>query len=408
MTKEKQPSKYSGNELKYIKKVLKSENLSATGGNWNKVLEEKFARKFKATYAITSNSATSALNSCLVAAGVGMGDEVISPALTVVMNAMVTFHANAVPIFADIEADTFNIDPHDIERKITPKTKAIFIVGLYGLSPDMDPIMALAKKHNLTVIEDNAQNFLGLYKGRLTGTIGHMACYSFESSKHMSVGEGGITITNNKQLAERIRKCGGIGYKHLEAGEGRVKLNKDDFQDPNYKRHDSVGWNYRMPEVCAAIAVAQLERLDQIVRRRQQIAGYYKEAIRGCSWMIPQRVPKGYTSAYWSYAVKYEGEELLGVPWKKFYRKYREMGGDGFYAAWSIPYFEPVIANRAFCRKGTPYTEHNNKYLQGICPIAESIQPKMMQFKTNYRDLGLAKKKARALAKTIKYFETKI
>lgn len=401
--------KFTGNEIKYVTEVLESEMKSATGGSWNNRLEKMFAKKFNAKYAVAQNSGTSALHSCLSAAGVGPGDEVISPAITVIMNTLATLYQNAVPVYVDIDPETFNIDPKDIEKKITPRTKAIFTVSLYGLSPDMDPIMEIAKKHNLVVIEDNAQCFLGYYKGRVAGSIGHMSIFSFENSKHISVGEGGIIITSDETLAERARKCGGIGFKNLQAEEGRVKLNEEVFQDPAYKRHDYLGWNYRLTEVCAAIAVAQLERLEEIVEKRKQIAQMYDLAIKGCPWLIPQKIPAGYIHSYWTYAIKYEGEIAIGVSWKDFYKTYKEMGGDGFYAAWSLPYLEPIIANGNYYGKGSHYTgpkfEYLNQYKIGSCPIAESIQPKIMQFKTNYRDISLAEQKIESLKKTIEKFK---
>lgn len=407
MPKSKKIGKYIGNELKYVKEVLASDMKSAVGGGWNNRLEKMFTKKLGVKYAIACNSGTSALHACLSAAGVGLGDEVISPAITVIMNTLATLYQNAVPVYADINPETLNIDPKDIERKITPKTKAIMTVSLYGLPPDMDPIMKLAKKNNLVVIEDNAECYLSKYKGRLAGSIGHMSIFSFENSKHISVGEGGIIVTNDEKLAERARKCAGIGYKNLRAEEGRVKLNEEIFQDPNYKRHDYLGWNYRLPEINAAIAVAQLERLEEIVGLRIKIAKLYEEAIRGCNWMIPQKTPEGYTHSYWTYAVRYEGEEKVGVSWKDFYRAYKENGGDGFYAAWSVPYFEPVVYDGKYYAKGSHYTGPRFKYEKGYCPVAESIQPKIMQFKANYRDLDLARSKAEALKKTIEKFEKK-
>jgi len=400
-----QPSKYSGNELKYVKKVLESDMKSATGGSWNKRLETMFAEKFGVEYAVAHNSGTSALHSCLAAAGIGPGDEVVSPALTVIMNTFATLYQNAVPVYADIDPETFNIDPEDLERKITPKTKAIFTVSLYGLTPDMGRIMQIAQKYNLIVIEDNAQCFLGYFKGRLAGSIGHMSIFSFENSKHISVGEGGIVITNDENLAQRIRKFAGIGYKNLMAEEGRVKLNEEIFQDPDYKRHDTLGFNYRMPEICAAIATGQLENLDEIVEKRQKVAEYYQQAIGDCDWLIPQKVPEGYVHSYWAYTVKYEDQNTIGVSWKEFYHTFKEMGGDGFYAAWSIPYLEPVIADGNLQAKGSPYAGPQFNYQQGLCPAAEAIQPKLMQFKTSYRDLKLAETKAHALRKTIQMFE---
>jgi len=398
------PSKYLGNELDYLKKVLQSENWSATAGSWNKMLERKFAEKFGAKYAVALNSGTSTLHAALEAAGVEAADEVISPALTVIMDTTATIHANAVPVYADIDPENFTIDPADIERKISPRTKAIITVSVYGLPPDMDPIMEIAERYNLAVIEDNAQCFLSKYKEKLTGTIGHMASYSFENTKHISCGEGGIVITNNEAYAEMVRKIGGHGFKNLRAQEGRIRLNQDVFQNPHYKRHDEIGWNYRMPEFNAAIALAQLERIDELVEMRMKSAELFLEAISECNYLIPQKVPEGYTNSYYTLGVIYEGKEGIGVSWEDFRKEYIKAGGDGIYGAWSVPYLEPVISERKFVRR-CPYVYENVKYDKGMCPIAESIQPKLMQFKTNYRDLELAEEKSQALRKTIKKFQ---
>ncbi|MGA9754698.1 MAG: DegT/DnrJ/EryC1/StrS family aminotransferase, partial [Desulfobaccales bacterium] len=141
MTDITNPIKYLGNELKYIKKVLEGESWSATGGSWTIALERAFAKKIGTKYAVAFNSGTSTLHAALEAVGVGAGDEVISPAITVIMDTTATMHANAVPVFADVNPKTFTMDPEDLARKITPKTKAIITVAIYGLSPDMDPIM---------------------------------------------------------------------------------------------------------------------------------------------------------------------------------------------------------------------------------------------------------------------------
>ena len=400
----KRTGKFIGNELKYVKEVLESEMKSATSGSWNNKLEKKFAEKFGVKYAIACNSGTSGLHACLSACGVGPGDEVISPALTVIMDTLVILYQNAIPIYADVDPKTFNIDPKDIEKKITKKTKAIITVSLYGLSPDMDPIMEIAKKHNLFVIEDNAQCVLGTYKGRVAGSIGHMSVFSFENSKHISVGEGGMIITNDEMLAERARKCAGIGYKNLKAEEGRVRLDEDVFQNPHYKRINYLGWNYRMPEINAAIGFAQIERLDELVNKRIQIAKMYKEAIKGCDWMIPQFVPDGYTNSYYTYSILYKGDDAKGVSWEDFYKTYKEKGGDGFYGACSIPYLEPLMSDGNYYGKGSHYTGPKTNYKKGLCLIAEQLQPKLMQFKTNYRDLDLAETKTEILRKTIEQF----
>lgn len=400
------PSKYLGNELDYLKKVLDGESWSATGGNWTQSLEREFAKRFGAKYAVAFNSGTSTLHAALIAAGVEPGDEVISPALTVIMDTTATFHANAVPVYADINPDTFNIDPVDIARKITSKTKAVIPVSIYGLPPDMDPIMELAKKHNLVVIEDNAQSVLTTYKGRMMGTIGHMASYSFENTKHISCGEGGMIITNNEKYAEMVRKVGGHGFKNLRAEEGRIRLNQDIFQNPDYKRHDVLGWNYRLSEFNAAVALAQLERVEMLVDLRIKSARIFIDVMSECDYLVPQKVQDGYMHSYYTLGVVYNGEESIGVSWEDFRKAYIQEGGDGIYGAWSVPYLEPVVADRKFITQ-CPWVYKDVYYYEGLCPLAERVQKKLMQFKTNYRDIKLAEKKAAALRKVIRKFSNK-
>ncbi|MCX5831425.1 MAG: DegT/DnrJ/EryC1/StrS family aminotransferase [Deltaproteobacteria bacterium] len=402
----KNPTKYLGNELKYLEKVLNSESWSATGGNWNNTLEQEFAMKFGVKYAVAMNSGTSAIHAALEAAGVGPGDEVISPAITVIMNSTATIHANAIPVYADVDPKTFNIDPEDVARKITKKTKAIIPVALYGLPPDLDPIMELAKKHNIVVIEDNAECVMSKYKGRLAGTIGQMASYSFENTKHISCGEGGVIITNSEKYAELARKVGGHGFKNLKADEGRVRLNQDVFQNPNYKRHDVLGWNYRLPEFNAAIALAQLERIEDLIDLRIKSANFFVDVMKSCDYLIPQFVPECYTNTYYTLGVVYEGDKSIGVSWEEFRKSYINNGGDGIYGAWSVPYLEPMIVERQFAKR-CPWVYENVKYEKGLCPVAEAVQPKIMQFKTNYRDTKLAEIKAAVLLKTINGFRKK-
>ena len=319
------------------------------------------------------------------------------------MDTTATLHANAIPVYADIDPRTFNIDPDDIERKITEKTKAIIVVSLYGLPCDMDRIMEISEKYDIPVIEDNAQCFLSKYKGKEIGTIGHIASWSFENSKHMSCGEGGIITTNNPDYAEMCRKVAGHGYKNLKATEGQVRLNQEIYQDPNYKRHDTLGWNYRLSEILAAVAVGQLESLHEKVALRKKNASIFLDVMNDSNIFTPQYVPEYCDHSYFTLGVLFEGYEKFGIKWQDFRKKYIEFGGDGFYGAWSVPYLEPLITDRKFVSR-CPEIYKEIKYEKGLCPVAEKIQPKIMQLKTNYRDLQLTYKKAEALEKTIKFY----
>lgn len=402
--------RFDEKEIEYIREVLESGFISSTSGNMNQRFEDAFAEKVGVKYAITFNSGTSTMHACLAAAGVGPGDEVIVPALTVISTASVVLHQNAVPVFADIDYKTFNIDPDDIKKRITSRTKAIIPVSLYGLPVDYDSIMELARDHNLVVIEDDAQALLAKYKGRTVGTVGHMASFSFENSKHMTTGDGGIVTTNDEEYAVKVRKFASLGYAGLKAKDGRIrKILKDELQDPDYKRHDSFGWNYRMPEVAAAIGLRQLEKLDMFVEQRCKIARLYNEVINDteCKYLVPQHVPDGYINTYYTFAVRFEGEEL-GIDWREFRKKYIEFGGDGIYAAWTVVYLEDVMRNYNFYGKGCPHRcplyDGHVEYIKGLCPVSEEVQPKLMQFVNNYRNVDEAAPKIEALNKTIKFF----
>ena len=375
--------KYNGKEREYVLRALDSENTDNGGFPWVTEFEDKFCELSGARYSIAVNSATSGLHAALVAAGIGSGNEVIQPALTVVMNAFVTIECGAVPVFADIDPNTWNIDVETISTKITDKTKAIMAVSLFGLPLDIEPIMGLAKEKGLIVIDDSAETICGNYKGKFAGTHADIGVYSFENKKHMSSGsEGGMVVTSNKVFAEKIRKFSGIGYKNLTATAGRTSLASSEFQDPKYERHDVLGLNYRMNVVTAAVGLAQLERVEHLVQRRICIGEMFNKAVEGCSWLEPQVKLEQANHTYYTYGVKYNGESIKNISWKEFYNSYTILGGNGFYAAWVNPYLEPALKGKQF---GDTILE------SGLCPIAESYQKKIMLFKTNYRNLAEAR-----------------
>lgn len=386
--------KYNGNEQEYVLRALDRETPENRDISWTTKLEEKFCEVIGLNYAIACNSGTSGLHAALYAAGIKPGDEVIIPGLTVIMDPLVCIHMGATPIFADVDSKTHNIDPNDIRKKVTSKTKAIIVVALHGLPVNMDPVMEIAKKFNLIIIEDTCQSFLGKYKDKYSGTIGHINVWSFENTKHLSSGsEGGIIATNNERLAIKARKFSGIGYKHLTADAGRTSLARSVAQNPDYERFDTFGLNYRMPAICAAVGLAQVERIQEIVNRRQIIGKMFEDAISGCDWIEPQSIPKGFEHSYYTFAARYYGDEKLGLSWREFYNLYKEKGGDGFYGSCQIPYLEPVFNS---------FEINGHTYKKGICTVAESVQSRIMQFKTNYRDLDLAKEKVQILRDLIK------
>ena len=380
--------KFNGKEFEYVSHYLDSEGYGSDK-SWTQRFEEEVSKHTGVKYAVACNSGTSGLHMAMAACNIGPGDEVITPGLTVVMDAYAVIHVGATPVFVDIDRATYGISAQEIQKNITDKTKAIITVSLQGLSVDMDPILELAKEKGIIVIDDSAQNILGTYKGRSAGALADISVFSFENKKHITSGsEGGMLLTDNEEYATKARKFGGIGYKHMTASAGRTSLALSDVQDPGYERFDTIGLNYRMSEVSAAVGLAQFERIEDIVNRRIAVAKMFDEAVKGCEWIVPQYTPEGYKHSHYTFSFEYKGFEALGITWKEFYNMYVEMGGDGFYSACVVPYLEPVFQN---------HDKYKNIYTKGMCPVAEDLQKKIMQFKANYRSLSEARIKANIL-----------
>lgn len=393
-------SRFGKEDIDRVREVLAS-NFSASHPSRMCVrLEELWAEKIGAKHAVTFSSGTATLHASLDAVGIKAGDQVAVPALGPIMTANAVLYQNAMPVFVDVDKDTFNIDPEDLRKKVGYKTRvrATMPVALYGLSPNMDSVNEIAKRYGLAVIEDNAQAIGATYGERRLGTIGDMASFSLESSKSVVSGDGGVVTTNSKELADRCRSFRNHGFK---IGLRQVKNAKDVFQDPDYKRHTSFGWAYRMPEVACAIVMGQVQRFDKIVNLRIKIAKLYREVVEKCDFMTPQQVPKGCKHVYWTYVVKFEKPKRL---WRKFRQQYMKNGGDGFYACWSVPYLEPVYSECKVLAR-FPYVIPPQKLVKGLCPVAEKIQPQIMQFCTNYGSIEEAMPKIEALRKTVKEFK---
>ena len=392
--------RYTDLEKEYVLKSLEGACANHVVGKAGVELEKAFAAKMGTKHAINFVNGTATLHSALEAAGVGIGDEVIAPPLTMSATSIAILQANAIPVFADIDEKTFLISPKSVEEKITERTKAIIVVSLYGLMPDMDAIMDIAKRHNLVVIEDDAQCFLGTYKGRKSGTIGHMSSFSFQATKHMTSGEGGMVTTDVDEYALNLRRFAGLGYGSISLEKARIT--KNDIQDPAYNRHVSLGWNYRMADVAAALAHAQLDRLEDLVASRQAAGKVLEQAVAGCDWLIPQYTPAECEHSYWALAVRMTNPDIT---WYDFRNKFMELGGDGIYAAWKLTYLEEMFRNMNFGGREKLIRYFGDySYGPGLCPVAETIQPQLLQFKTNYYDTAEAEAQAEILRKTIEFF----
>ena len=401
-------------ERRYMDEVL-----AAGFGNFESAgmlerFESAFAEKFGARYGISMNSGSGTLLSCLLAAGVGPGDEVICPVYGMPAAAFATVHAGAVPVLADCDPDTYNIDPEDVARRITPFTRAIVVICHFGLPVDFDAILHLAKRHNLTVIEDDAQCFLSFYKDKPVGTIGHAASFSFQGSKHMTSGsDGGMVITDNESFGTGIRKAAVHGYRTLTAKPGSTMIPRDERQDWSYPRYDSLGYNFRMSAPQAALGLGQLERLDYLVAARRYIAARYEEVIRGekCEWLSTPVVPPGMTHSYYIYASKLD-ETMLGVQWRDWRKTFIEKGGDGLYGSCLPTHLEPIFQTMTWhgAVERAPHFDPRYQgqvkgYDQGDYPNVESFWQRLSCFKTGMQSLHDVERQVDALEAAIRAYQ---
>ncbi len=391
----------------YVKQVLDFGFHNAHSVGITARLEREFAQKFGKRFGIAHCNGTATMQTALLAGDVGVGDEVIVPAFTVFSTAAVAFHVNAIPVIADVNPETWTLDIEDVKRKLTANTKAIIPVAISGLMCDMDAIMKLADEHNLLVIEDNAQAIMSYYKGKVSGSIGHFASFSFQASKTLTCGDGGILICDDEQLALNARRAATIGFKDISVKPGDTVVSEELRCMPDYQRHSQIGWNQRLPEIACAVALAELERIEELTEMRILCAQAYEQVIREFDWIIAQQIPEGYKSSYWNYPIRIIRDD---IEWVQFLRKFKELGGDGFYGAYLPVHLEPVFANlnRAVDENPNRYPQYANRlprYEKGYCPVWESIQPQIAMLKTNYWDTSEIAKQADLLAQTFKYFD---
>jgi perosamine synthetase len=382
-------------ERAYVEEVLASGFRASAGSVMTSRLERAFAELVQARYAVAFVNGTATLHAALAAAGIGPGDEVVVPPLTMASTALAVLHAGAVPVFADVDPDTFNLDPESAAARITPLTRAIMPVALYGLPADLDALSALARDRGLRLIEDDAEAFLACIDGRPIGAIGDAGSFSLQSTKQLTSGEGGLLTTNDGDLAERIRRFNSLGYAAVGARRGAIA--KHAIQDPGYSRHLSLGFNYRMPELCAAVALAQVERVRELLERRSAVAHLFSTALSGVGWLVPQDTPPGMTHTYWTYALRLADS---AVGWHEFREAFVAEGGDPFYGAWRLTYHEPLFATG--CPLQHPaYEGVYQDYGPGLCPVAEELQPRLIQMQTNYWCWDEAERQAEALWRTV-------
>jgi len=331
-----------GNEKKYILQCIDS-NWISSEGNFVQSFEKKFAKRIGKKYGIAVTNGTSAIDVAVESLGIGSGDEVILPTFTIISCILQIVRSGATPVLVDADPSTWSMNVDQVESKITNRTKAIMAVHIYGLPVDMDPLIKLCKKYKIKLIEDAAEMIGQKYKGKNCGSFGDISTFSFYSNKHITTGEGGMVLTNNKILAEKI-----------------LSLRNLCFQKKKRFVHNSLGWNLRMTNLQASIGVAQLEQLDKFVKKKRWIGSYYNKLFSDMNEIVLPLKKTNYASnIYWVYGLLLKKSSNLNV--KKLIDKLSKNG------IGSRPFFCPLhmqpVLKKFFPRKNNyPVAERLYKY----------------------------------------------
>ncbi len=341
------------------------------GGPKVREFEEKWANQYGFKHAISVNSWTTGLMTAVGAIGIGPGDEVIVSPYTMSASATAILFYGGIPVFADIDPDTFNLTAVTIESCITPRTKAIMVVHIFGQAADMDPIMALARRHGIKVIEDAAQAPGIQYKGRPIGAIGDIGGFSLNYHKHIHTGEGGMLVTNDAQLAQRCQLIRNHGENLIEAHQVEDLTNM-------------LGSNYRLTELQAAIGCAQLDRLDGYLAHRMRLANYFSTKLADIPGLTGVTLAEGAGHAYYLYPVKYDAS-VTGITRSTFVKAVNaELPPPQIWeqTGWVEAYVRPLYLAPMYQKKialgsnGFPWSMNpqvNYDYSKGICPVVERM-----------------------------------
>ena len=360
-------------EVVAAKKVVESGVLSQFLGCWDPdfyggPMVQKFERAcekyFKVKHAVTVNSWTSGLVAAVGAIGIEPGDEVIVSPWTMCASATAILHWNAIPVFADIEPVTFCLDPKSVEANITPHTKAIMAVDIFGQSADMDALMTIASKHGLKVISDTAQAPGALYKGKYAGTIAHVGGYSLNYHKHIHTGEGGILVTDDDKIAERMQ----LIRNHAEAVVGDKGVTD---------LSNMIGHNFRLGEIECAIGIEQLKKLKTLVTGRQKAAERLTARLACLPGLRTPGIRKNCTHAYYVYPLVLEIEKL-GIGREMICKALIAEGVEGIEEGYATINLLPMYQKKiAYGSKGFPWKsdicKRDVSYTKGICPVAEKL-----------------------------------
>lgn len=357
--------RFGNEELANLKDALNQNTLFYWFGHQVKDLTKKFAAMYDMPYCVAASSGTAAIHVALGACGVTAGDEVITSPITDMGTIIGILYQNAVPVFADLDPNSYNLDPQSVESLITDKTKVILVVHLTGGPADMDGIMDVARRHHLRVIEDCAQSYLTQYKGRYCGTIGDVGCFSLNDFKQISAGDGGLLIMRDQELYETAMRFADKNYQRLPSKQASRDI-------------PFIAPNYRMNELTGAVGLAQLDRLPGICARRTQIGEKISAALSQLPGVEIPKVYEGGKSTYWFYMFRID-EEKAGVSRDLFSDALQAEGIDNQrgYIPTCVYEYEMFVNKTGYKHTGCPfncaYNGHEHHYGKGLCPEAENI-----------------------------------
>ena len=358
--------RFGEEELQQLKEALEQNTLFYWAGHKVKEFGKKFAEMYGMKHCVTASSGTASIHAALGALGITAGDEVITSPITDMGSVIGILYQNAIPIFADLDPYTYNMDPKSIEEKITDKTKAIVVVHLAGNAADMDAIMDIARKHNIKVIEDCAQSYMCYYKGRLAGTIGDIGCFSVNDFKHISAGDGGMCIMNDDELYKKAFRFADKNYDRFS-------------KDPAATRRiEYLAPNYRMTELQGAVGIAQLDKLKSICERRNAYGDRISEGIRDLPGIHIPEIKEGNKSSYWFYMFRIDEKEA-GVDRNEFSKALAAEGvpNQPGYIPSCVYEYDMFLNKNAYqgtkCPFDCKYYGREIRYYKGMCPTAEEI-----------------------------------
>lgn len=394
--------RFSGNELSYFKEIINF-GFKFKRESFIKMLQDQWSKKFNRKFSITTNSCTSSLHSAFVALNLNKNDEILVPSLVPFMCATTVHLAGATPIYVDISKNNFLLDLDDLQRKITGKTKAVLVVHSYSGVCDLRYLKKICKKNKIYLIEDCAQSFLSKDKNNiLSGTIGDISCWSFQYSKQLTTGDGGMLATDNPILAKKLRQITNLGYASLKAKNSQTIIPKRIRQKPSFFRTSSIGYNYRMSEFTAAIALAQLENSKKILKMRKKCGVKFYEILQKRSRDVVAQDILISNSTFFTVAFYIKKK----ISWDKFRDKFTEFGGEGFYSAAKPVNQEIAIKRNLIGRCYSSCKKNCIKSCTGT-PNAKLLQKKMILLQTNYQSEKILDNQLIALEKSLNYFKIK-